>query len=89
CRSTYMDRTIGSARSFLAGLFSSVKTNNQIQANGSFEIEVHHFPDEDMFPNPKIYPILKKCHTVASLYTSLNDNHQLKKARQALLNRIG
>ncbi|CAF3855915.1 unnamed protein product [Adineta steineri] len=89
CRSTYMDRTISSARSFLAGLFSSAKTNNQIQANGSFEIEVHHFPDEDMFPNPKIYPILKKCHTVASLYTSLNDNHQLKKARQALLNRIG
>ncbi|CAF4412253.1 unnamed protein product, partial [Adineta steineri] len=43
-----MDRTISSARSFLAGLFSSAKTNNQIQANGSFEIEVHHFPDEDM-----------------------------------------
>ncbi len=34
CRSTYMDRTISSARSFLAGLFSS---NNQIKANGKFK----------------------------------------------------
>lgn len=68
CRSTYMTRTISSARSFLAGLFSSNQTDNQIQANGKirmgnlpdfsmcfsfsrkgpFEIEVHHFPDEDM-----------------------------------------
>jgi hypothetical protein len=43
-----MDRTVASARSFLAGLFSSEKKDNKIQANGPFEIEVHHFPDEDM-----------------------------------------
>jgi hypothetical protein len=43
-----MDRTVASARSFLAGLFSSEKKENKIQANGPFEIEVHHFPDEDM-----------------------------------------
>ncbi|CAF4754377.1 unnamed protein product, partial [Rotaria sp. Silwood2] len=89
CRSTYMDRTIASARSFLAGLFSSVKTDNKIQTNGPFEIEVQHFPDEDLFPNPNIYPILENCHSVKSLYTSLNDDHELKKARQALINRIG
>jgi hypothetical protein len=86
CRSTYMDRTISSARSFLAGLFTS---DNKIQANGPFEIEVHHFPDEDMFPNPNLYPILNKCHSAPSLYTSLNDDHELKKARQTLLNHIG
>ncbi|CAF0739599.1 unnamed protein product [Rotaria sordida] len=89
CRSTYMDRTIASARSFLAGLFSSVKMDNKIQANGPFEMEVQHFPDEDMFPNPNIYPILKKCLSVPSFYMSLNDDHELKKARQALINRIG
>lgn len=33
CRSTYMDRTIASARSFLAGLFSS---ENEVQAKGEF-----------------------------------------------------
>ncbi len=60
-----MDRTIASARSFLAGFFSSEKEDNKIQAKGKlyyytynlkyllkkkgpFEIEVHHFPDEDM-----------------------------------------
>ncbi|CAF4864533.1 unnamed protein product [Rotaria socialis] len=89
CRSTYMDRTIASARSFLAGLFSSEESDNKIQATGPFEIEVHHFPDEDMFPNPNIAPILSKCHTVKSLYTSLTDDHELKKARQTLINRIG
>ena len=43
CRSTYMDRTIASARSFLAGLFTS---NNKIQANGkfkSFDIDLNGF----------------------------------------------
>lgn len=68
CRSTYMNRTLASARSFLAGLFSA---ENQVQAKGKrscstspvdfftrsilvsgpFEIEVHHFPDEDMVGN--------------------------------------
>lgn len=43
-----MNRTIGSARSFLAGLFTSQKKNNQIQAKDPFHIEVQHFPDEDM-----------------------------------------
>ncbi|CAF4609040.1 unnamed protein product [Rotaria sp. Silwood1] len=89
CRSTYMDRTIASARSFLAGLFTSVKINNKIQANGPFEIEVQHFPDEDMFPNPNVYPILNNCHSIKSLYTSLNDDHELKRARRALINHIG
>ncbi|UJR33986.1 hypothetical protein I4U23_021401 [Adineta vaga] len=84
-----MDRTVRSARSFLAGLFSTDDADHKIQAIGPFEIEVQHFPDEDMFPNANIYPILKKCPSVASLYTSLNDDHELKKARQALLNRIG
>ncbi len=43
-----MNRTIASARAFLAGLFSLDKKDNQIQAKGPFEIEVHNFPDEDM-----------------------------------------
>jgi hypothetical protein len=41
------------------------------------------------FPNPKVYPILKECQTALSLYASLNDDHDLKKARQALIDRIG
>ncbi|UJR13380.1 hypothetical protein I4U23_000396 [Adineta vaga] len=89
CRSTYMDRTIASARSFLAGLFSSTKHNDEIQAKGPFEIEVHHFPDEDMFPNTHAFPILKKCVSAVQLYSSLHDEHDLKKARQALINHIG
>jgi hypothetical protein len=89
CRSTYMDRTVSSARSFLAGLFSSEKKDNKVQAKGPFEIEVHNFPDEDMFPNSNVYPILKKCQTVLELYSSLHDNHDLKQARQALISRIG
>ncbi|CAF3998224.1 unnamed protein product, partial [Rotaria sordida] len=89
CRSTYMNRTIASARSFLAGLFSSEKDDNKIQAKGPFEIEVHNFPDEDMFPNSKMYPALKKCHTALELYRLLHDDHDLKKARQALINHIG
>lgn len=40
------------------------------------------------FPNPRLYPILKNCQT-AILYSSLDDNHDLKKARQALIKRIG
>ncbi|CAF4241547.1 unnamed protein product [Rotaria magnacalcarata] len=89
CRSTYMDRTIASARCFLAGLFSSEKDDNKIKSKGPFEIEVQNFPDEDMFPNPKVAPELKNCPTVIALYKSLNDNHDLKVARQALIDHIG
>ncbi|CAF1156285.1 unnamed protein product [Adineta ricciae] len=89
CRSTFMDRTVASARSFLAGLFSSSEKGDKIQAKGAFEIEVHNFPDEDMFPNSHAYPILKKCLTAVQLYSSLHDDHDLKKARQALIDRIG
>jgi hypothetical protein len=32
-----MDRTIASARSFLAGLFSSEKKDNKIQAKGKLD----------------------------------------------------
>lgn len=46
-----MDRTIASARCFLAGLFSSEKKENKVQAKDPFEIEVHNFPDEDMVKN--------------------------------------
>ena len=41
------------------------------------------------FPNPKVFPILKKCPVAPVLYSSLDDNHDLKKARQALITRIG
>ncbi|CAF4009183.1 unnamed protein product [Rotaria magnacalcarata] len=59
-----MDRTIASARSFLAGLFSSEESDNKIQATGPFEIEVHHFPYEDMifdmrWPRYGAYIVLK------------------------------
>lgn len=89
CRSTYMDRTIASARSFLAGLFSSATTEKQVQSKGPFEIEVHHFPDEHMFPNPKVAPSLQQCDNASSLYSSLNEDHDLRSARQAFINRLG
>ncbi|CAF0756523.1 unnamed protein product [Adineta ricciae] len=89
CRSTYMDRTISSARAFLAGLFTSDEKDHKIQATGPFEIEVNHFPDEDLFPNTNVYPILKNCPNVITLYESFNDDHDMKRARQRLLNRIG
>lgn len=41
CRSTYMNRTIASARSFLAGLFSSKKHGNKIQAKGMLSYEIY------------------------------------------------
>ncbi|CAF4801535.1 unnamed protein product, partial [Rotaria magnacalcarata] len=41
-----------------------------------------------MFPNPKVAPELKNCPTVIALYKSLNDNHDLKVARQALIDHI-
>ena len=41
------------------------------------------------FPNPQAYPILEKCKSALQLYTSLNDDHDLKKARQAFINHIG
>ncbi|CAF0741484.1 unnamed protein product [Didymodactylos carnosus] len=87
CRATYMDRTIASARSFLAGLFSD--ENQKVQAKGPFEIECHSFPYETLFPNPRVYPILEKCHNATSLYESLHDDHELKKARNAVLKHIG
>jgi lysophosphatidic acid phosphatase type 6 len=88
CRSTYIKRTLASARSFLAGLFSSETTGNKVQATGPFEIEVRNFPDEELSPNANIFPILNKRHGFESLYASLNDEHDLKMARQKILDYI-
>jgi len=41
------------------------------------------------FPNSNAYPALKKCQTALDLYSSLHDEHDLKKARQALIKHIG
>jgi hypothetical protein len=41
------------------------------------------------FPNPSAYPTLKKCQNALELYSSLHDDHDLKKARQAFINHIG
>ncbi|CAF5044913.1 unnamed protein product, partial [Rotaria sp. Silwood1] len=82
CRSTYRKRTLASARSFLAGLFSSESTGNKVQSTGPFEIEVRSFPDEELCSNSNMFPILEKRHSVQSLYASLHDEHDLKMARQ-------
>ncbi|CAF3878971.1 unnamed protein product, partial [Rotaria sp. Silwood1] len=82
CRSTYRKRTLASARSFLAGLFSSEATGNKVQSTGPFEIEVRSFPDEELCSNSNMFPILEKRHSVQSLYASLHDEHDLKMARQ-------
>lgn len=122
-----MNRTVASARSFLAGLFSSGESANKIQAKGNEDqpleeynrsISPTDFQDlsrsksiifpmkiwsvshpsillrvvtrsSSQFPNPHVYPILKKCLSSSSLYQSLADDHGLKRARLAFLRRIG
>jgi hypothetical protein len=54
----------------------------------SFSIKIENF-FSIQFPNPRAYPILKNCLTAIDLYSSLDDNHDLKKARQALIKHIG
>jgi hypothetical protein len=85
-RSTYIDRTIHSARCFLAGLFSD--KNEKIQANSPFEIEIHSWVNEILYPNPRIYPMLEKRLKPKELYELLHDEHDLKKARKEFLNKI-
>ncbi len=85
-RSTYIDRTIHSARCFLAGLFSD--ENERIQVNGPFEIEMHSWVNETLYPNPRIYPMLEKRLKPTKLHELLHDEHELKKARKDFLNKI-
>jgi len=86
-RSTYIDRTIHSARCFLAGLFSD--ENGKLQTNNNpFEIEIHSWINEILYPNPRIYPLLEKRLKPKILYELLHDQHHLKKARNDFLNKI-
>jgi hypothetical protein len=85
-RSTYIDRTIDSARCFLAGLFSN--ENGKIETNNSFEIEIHSWINEILYPNPRIYPLLEKRLKPKVLYELLHDEHVLKKARKDFLDKI-
>lgn len=62
-----MNRTVASARSFLAGLFTSETNERQIQSKGPFEIEVQHFPDEDMVCSSLSLSILVVFQLVRSL----------------------
>lgn len=85
-RSTYIDRTIHSARCFLAGLYSG--ENENIQTNVPFEIEIHSWINEILYPNPRIYPLLEKRLKPKELYELLHDEHDLKKARKMFLEKI-
>jgi lysophosphatidic acid phosphatase type 6 len=85
-RSTYIDRTIQSARCFLAGLFTD--KSGKIQANDPFEIEIHSWINEILYPNPRLYPALEKRLTPLELHELLHDEHDLKKARKQVLGKI-
>ncbi|CAF1194659.1 unnamed protein product [Adineta ricciae] len=85
-RSTYIDRTMHSARCFLAGLFTD--NNGNIQANGPFEIQVHSWVNEVLYPNPRLYPDLEKKLKPSQLHDLLHDEHELKKARKEFLKKI-
>lgn len=85
-RSTYIDRTIQSARCFLAGLFTD--ENENIHTDIPFEIEIHSWINETLFPNPRIYPLLEKRLKAKELYNLLSDEHVLKKARIDFLKKV-
>ena len=86
-RSTYIDRTIHSARCFLAGLFSD-DNDGHIQAKGPFQIDVHSWINEILYPNPRIYPSLAKRLRPSKLHQLLDSEHDLKKARKAFLEQL-
>ncbi|CAF3945895.1 unnamed protein product [Rotaria sp. Silwood1] len=86
-RSTYIDRTIHSARCFLAGLFSD-DDNQTIQSNNPFEIEIYSWIHEILYPNPRIYPLLEKRLKPNKLHDLLDIEDDLKKARQEFLDHI-
>ncbi|CAF3294283.1 unnamed protein product [Rotaria socialis] len=87
-RSTYIDRTIHSARCFLAGLFADDDNNQTIQANCPFEIEIHSWIHEILYPNPRIYPLLEKRLKPNQLHNLLDIEDELKKARKDFLDHI-
>jgi len=85
-RSTYIDRTINSARCFLAGFYTN--ENGTIQTRTPFEIEVHSWVHEILYPNPRIYPLLTKRLQPKELYDLLHDEHDLKKTRKTFLEKL-